>query len=58
MSTAPTATRVFDHLAPLQRHHLIRDGQPVQTFQPQLTPLQAQLLDLLGVPTSAYTSSP
>ena len=56
--TAPTATRVFDHLAPLQRHHLIRDGQPVQTFQPQLTPLQAQLLDLLGVPTSAYTSSP
>ncbi|MHB8696399.1 MAG: IS1634 family transposase [Solirubrobacteraceae bacterium] len=56
--TAPTATRVFDHLAPLQRHHLIRDGHAVQTFQPQLTPLQAQLLDLLGVPASAYTSSP
>jgi transposase len=56
--TAPTATRVFDHLAPLQRHHLIRDGHTVQTFQPQLTPLQAQLLDLLAVPASAYTSSP
>lgn len=53
--TAPTATRVFDHLAALQRHHLIGDGHTVQTFQPQLTPLQAQLLDLLGVPTSAYT---
>jgi transposase len=56
--TAPTATRVFDHLAPLQRHHLIRDGQAAQTFQPQLTPLQAQLLDLLGVPASTYTTSP
>jgi len=56
--TAPTAARVFDHLAPLQRHHLIRDGHAVQTFQPQLTPLQAQLLQLLGIPTSAYTSSP
>jgi hypothetical protein len=56
--TAPTATRVFDHLAALQRHHLIGDGHTVQTLQPQLTPLQAQLLDLLGVPTSAYTHRP
>lgn len=56
--TAPTAARVFDHLAPLQRHHLIRDGRAVQTFQPQLTPLQAQLLQLLAIPASAYTSSP
>jgi transposase len=55
--TAPTAARVFDHLAPLQRHHLTRDRHTVQTFEPQLTPLQAQLLDLLGVPGSAYTSS-
>jgi transposase len=54
--TAPTATRVFDHLAQIQRHHLTRDGQTVQTFEPQLTPLQAQLLDLLDVPASAYTS--
>ncbi len=56
--TAPTASRVFDHLAPLQRHHLIHNEQAAQTFEPQLTPLQAQLLDLLGVPTSAYTSNP
>ncbi|MCA1700839.1 MAG: IS1634 family transposase, partial [Actinobacteria bacterium] len=56
--TAPTATRVFDHLAQLQRHHLIRDGRAVQTFQPQLTPLQAKLLDLLDIPASAYTTSP
>jgi hypothetical protein len=55
--TAPTATRAFDHLAPLQRHHLIADRDIVQTFDPQLTPLQAQLLALLAVPASAYTSS-
>lgn len=55
--TAPTAARVFDHLAPLQRHHLTRDRHTVQTFEPRLTPLQAQLLELLGVPASAYTSS-
>jgi transposase len=54
--TAPTATRVFDHLAPLQRHHLTRDHQTVQTFEPQLTPLQEQLLNLLHVPTTAYTT--
>jgi transposase len=56
--TAPTAARVFDHLAPIQRHHLTRDGHTVQTFEPQLTPLQAQLLELLAVPASAYTSQP
>jgi len=56
--TAPTAARVFDHLAPIQRHHLTRGGHTVQTFEPQLTPLQTQLLDLLAVPASAYTSQP
>ena len=56
--TAPTAARVFDHLTPIQRHHLTRDRHTVQTFEPQLTPLQTQLLDLLAVPTIAYTSQP
>jgi hypothetical protein len=55
--TAPTAARVIEHLAPLQRHHLTHDQQPVQTFQPQLTPLQAQLLDLLNIPATTYTTS-
>ncbi|MCA1698275.1 MAG: IS1634 family transposase [Actinobacteria bacterium] len=55
--SAPTAARVFDHFADVQRHHLIRDDQHIQTFQPQLTALQHQLLDLLGVPASAYTSA-
>ena len=56
--TAPTAARIFDAFTDVQRHHLTRDSQRIQTFDPQLTPLQHQLLDLLGVPASAYTTDP
>jgi len=56
--TAPTAARVFEHFTSVQRHHLANHGQHVQTFDPQLTDLQRQLLDLLGVPANAYTSRP
>ena len=56
--TAPTAARVFDAFADVHRHHLTSDGQHTKTFDPQLTPLQHQLLELLGVPASAYTTNP
>jgi quinol monooxygenase YgiN len=56
--SAPTAARIFDHFADIRRHHLIRDAQHVQTFEPQLTPLQRQLLDLLDMPANAYTTTP
>jgi len=56
--TAPTAARVFDHFADVQRHHLTRDQQHIQVFEPELTPLQQQLLDLLSVPASAYLTTP
>ncbi|MGH2741941.1 MAG: IS1634 family transposase [Thermoleophilaceae bacterium] len=56
--SAPTAARVFDHFADVQRHHLIRDARHVQTFQPQLTPLQNEILGLLGVPANAYLTTP
>jgi len=55
--TAPTAARVFDHFADIQRHHLTRDTEHIQTFEPQLTPLQTQLLHLLNVPANAYISA-
>jgi hypothetical protein len=29
----------------------------VQTFEPELTPLQQQILDLLGVPATAYATN-
>lgn len=54
---APTAARVFACFADVQRHHLTRDGHHIQVFQPQLTPLQQQLLDLLGLPASAYLTT-
>jgi transposase len=51
---APTAARVLEIFTGVARHHLIHDGRTVQTFQPQLTDLQQQVLDLLDIPTSAY----
>lgn len=38
------------------RHHLISQGNIVQVFEPTLTPLQQQVLDLLGIPAGNYTS--
>ena len=51
---APTATRILDIFAGLSRHRLYRDDDLVQVFPPHLTPLQTQVLDLLGVPADAY----
>ena len=46
----PSAERVFAVFNDLTRHQLYRDGELVQTFEAELTPLQQQILDLLGVP--------
>ena len=51
---APSAERILAVFADLTRHELHRDGRLVQTFEPELTPLQQQILDLLGVPATAY----
>lgn len=53
--TAPTAARVFDTFNDTSRHQLTHHGNPIQTFQPELTTLQRQLLTLLNVPERAYT---
>lgn len=50
----PTAARTLETFDNLTRHHLHRDGLHIQTFAPELTPLQAQLLNLLDVPDTAY----
>jgi hypothetical protein len=56
---APTAARVLDISTGLTRHHL-RDpaGKLIQTFQPELSDLQHQVLDLLDIPASVYTHGP
>jgi len=51
----PSAERVFAVLNDLTRHELHRDGELVQTFEAELTPLQHQILDLLGIPDTAYS---
>ena len=53
---APTADRIFEIFAHIQRHEL-RDqsGTQVQVFEPELTPQQLKILELLDIPTTAYT---
>jgi transposase len=52
---APTATRIFDIFRDLDRHRLVQDGRTMQAFAPKLTALHLKVLDLLQVPTAAYT---
>ena len=52
---APTATRVLDIFTGLMRHRLLQEDHVRQVFTPQLSPLQLQVLDLLGVPATAFT---
>lgn len=52
---APSAARVLEIFANVSRHYLMSERRLVQTFQPELTRLQLQVLELLGVPASAYT---
>jgi len=51
---APTAPLVLDLFGDATRHRLVREGEVVQVFEPQLSALQRQVLGLLGVPESAY----
>ena len=50
----PTAARTLELFADLTRHHLTHNGHHLQTFAPQLTPLQTKLLQLLDIAPTAY----
>jgi hypothetical protein len=54
----PTAPRVLEIFGGITRHHLRQTGKTVQIIDPELTDLQGQILELLGVPRSVYTPSP
>lgn len=56
-STSPTAARLLDTFADCSRTLLTIDGQTVKAIPPDLTPLHRQILELLAVPTRAYTRS-
>jgi transposase len=53
--TTPSTERITEIFADLTRYELHRQQRLVQTFEPEINPLQQQVLDLLDVPTSAYT---
>jgi len=56
---APTTARILEIFTGLTRHHLRdADGLCVQTFHPELSDLQTQVLDLLDIPANVYTQTP
>lgn len=56
---APSAPRILETFTGIARHHLTdRTGRIVQVFEPTLTDLQHQVLDLLGIPTDTYQTTP
>lgn len=52
---APSTERILEIFATVSRHELHRDGTHVQTFAPELTATQQQIIELLGMSPSAYT---
>lgn len=53
---APSAPRILEIFNGVARHHLINEGRVVQIFEPTLTALQQQALDLLDIPAATYTN--
>ena len=51
---APTADKILGLFESLRVHHLLRDGELVETFWDELTDVQLQVLELLGTPASDY----
>lgn len=51
---SPSAPRILEIFSDAQRHHLVSDGTIVKDFDPTLTSLQRDVLELLHVPTSVY----
>jgi hypothetical protein len=55
---APSTERILEIFADTAHHHLYEHDQLVQTFPPELTPLQQQVLQLAGLPADSYTTRP
>lgn len=51
---APSTARILDVFGQLQRHLLCKRQRVVQRFDPELTPLQHEVLTLLRVPTKSF----
>ena len=55
-NTRPTCEQIFRLFSLAEIHLLTLQGKVVRVFEPKLTSLQIQVLELLGVPLSAYRS--
>jgi transposase len=53
---SPSAARVLEIFNGVARHRLMSNGELIQVFEPTLTSLQLEVLELLGIPPAAYTS--
>jgi len=50
----PSTEQILRLFSLPQRHVLYRKGRVAEVFEPELTELQLQVLELLGVPEEAY----
>lgn len=53
-TSRPTSEQILRLFGFAERHVLFEDGREVQEFKPELTDLQRQVLDLMGVPLEVY----
>ena len=53
---APTTERILDLFEPLQRHRLYENERLRETFEPALSAIQRQILQLLRIPPAAFES--
>ncbi|MGH8296243.1 MAG: IS1634 family transposase [Steroidobacteraceae bacterium] len=54
---APTAARVIEIFEPLQAHELTEGATVLKHYDPSLSNLHRQILDLLAVPVAAYQAA-
>ncbi len=54
----PTAARVIEIFEPLSAHELVANGRVLKHYDPSLSKLHRQVLDLLKVPITAYQAAP
>ena len=51
----PTTEQILRLFSLAERHTLLREERPVQVFPPELTGIQSQTLELLGVSEAAFS---
>ena len=56
-SRRPSSEQILRLFGLAERHFLLQGGQVAQTFDPELTDIQQQVLSLLGIPPGAYRSA-